>query len=94
MRPLREKMKTRVPSSSWRTSCTNSLVSSTLSSQSRMICSHGSEAELSLYAQCAAAPYSAMWCIACVRIWISSGCVPTSTVVCSERYPLGFGLEM
>jgi len=87
MRPLREKMKTRVPSSSWRTSCTNSLVSSTLSSQSRMICSHGSDADPgpSLYAQCAAAPYSATVCIRAVRICTSRGCVPTRTVVCSER---------
>ena len=40
---------------------------------------------LCLYSQCAATPNSAVWCICCVRTWISSGlpCGPI-TVVCSD----------
>ena len=48
---------------------------------------------LSLYSQCAAMPYSAVWCISCVRTWISSG-LPSGpiTVVCSDWYMLNLGM--
>ena len=49
----------------------------------------------SLYIQCAAMPSSAMRCISSVRIWISKG-MPDSciTVVWTDWYPLGRGMEM
>ena len=49
----------------------------------------------SLYSQCAAMPYSAVWCISCVRTWISSGfpCGPI-TVVCSDWYMFNLGMAM
>ena len=49
----------------------------------------------SLYRQWAATPYSEMWCISQVRIWISTGCpfVPM-TVVWRDWYILGFGTAM
>ena len=48
-----------------------------------------------LYFQCAATPYSAVWCISQVRICTSKGmpCEPM-TVVCSDWYMLGFGVEI
>jgi len=49
----------------------------------------------SLYRQCAAMPYSAVRCIAWVRICISTGLpVGPMTVVCSDWYMLNFGIAM
>ncbi len=50
---------------------------------------------VSLYFQCAAMPYSAVRCIAQVRICISTG-LPFGpmTVVCSDWYMLNFGIAM
>jgi len=36
---------------------------------------------VALYTACAAVPCSATLCISTVRIWISTGCTPTMTVV-------------
>ena len=49
----------------------------------------------SLYFQCAAMPYSAVRCMACVRICSSTG-LPDGpiTVVCSDWYMLNFGIAM
>jgi hypothetical protein len=49
----------------------------------------------SLYFQCAATPYSARRCIACVRICSSTG-LPSGpiTVVCSDWYMLNLGIAM
>mmetsp|Transcript_31668 Transcript_31668/g.63255 ORF Transcript_31668/g.63255 Transcript_31668/m.63255 type:complete len:235 (+) Transcript_31668:542-1246(+) len=79
VRPFSVKTKTRVPSSSWRTSFMNSCAHSCSSSHLMIerekiepeIWSHappGWESFCSVYAQCAAAPYSATMCMACVRI--------------------------
>ena len=48
-----------------------------------------------LYFQWAAMPYSAVWCISQVRIWISKG-MPSlsSTVVCNDWYMLFLGVEI
>ena len=48
-----------------------------------------------LYFQCAAMPYSAVWCISQVRICTSKG-MPSlpMTVVCSDWYMLGLGVEI
>ncbi len=49
----------------------------------------------SLYFQCAATPYSALWCIAWVRICSSTG-LPSGpiTVVCNDWYMLNLGIAM
>ncbi len=49
----------------------------------------------SLYFQCAAMPYSAVWCISHVRICTSNG-MPSlpMTVVCRDWYMLGLGVEI
>ena len=49
----------------------------------------------SLYFQCAAMPYSAVWCISHVRICTSNG-MPSllMTVVCKDWYMFCFGVEM
>ena len=46
-----------------------------------------------LYSQWAAIPNSAVWCMSCVRTWISSGfpCGPI-TVVCSDWYMFTLGM--
>ena len=48
-----------------------------------------------MYFQCAAMPYSAVRCIAWVRICSSTG-LPSGpiTVVCSDWYMLNFGIAM
>ncbi len=50
---------------------------------------------VSLYFQCAAMPYSAVRCMASVRICSSTG-LPSGpiTVVCSDWYMLNFGIAM
>ena len=49
----------------------------------------------SLYAQCAATPHSARWCISRVRICISTTLPPgPMTVVCKLWYKLNFGIAM
>ena len=50
---------------------------------------------LSLYFQCAAMPYSAVRCMAWVRICSSTGLPPgPMTVVCSDWYMLNLGIAM
>ena len=48
-----------------------------------------------LYFQCAAMPYSAVWCMSQVRICTSNG-MPSEpmTVVCTLWYMLGFGVDI
>ena len=76
-----------------------SCVSSSISKRRETHCSFESmlslEVSPDLYFQCAAIPNSAMRCISKVRICTSNGMpLLLITLVCSERYMFGFGLEM